>query len=166
MQTTTAGDTGVSTHFNPDPYSVLLARVQEAFTAAVADDEVMLFTTDATDLAARFIAALPADQQQIHTCNTCRRFFEAYGGLVVVDTEGMRTPLLWNHIPVAIPEMYRAAIQAVHRAVAMRPITGVVPLDLSPADGVQNLPSTSGHFELFEEQGVNLLPRAKVPVKI
>lgn len=82
-----------------------------------------LFSTDATDLYATYLAALPAAWQQRFACATCRRFVDTYGGLVQLDEAGRAQPLLWDSAEA--PEPYRAAVSAVARAVTRAAITGV-----------------------------------------
>jgi hypothetical protein len=59
-------------------------------------DAKFAFTTDAEGLWPAFLAALPADQRQHHTCTACRHFVERFGSLVVVQHDGTIAPLLWG----------------------------------------------------------------------
>jgi hypothetical protein len=82
----------------------------------------VLFETDAADLYTTFLHHLPAERL-IHTCTACRRFVEAYGGLVTITPEGLTQPLFWD--PTRVPEFYRASVEAVAGYVSRAKVTGV-----------------------------------------
>jgi hypothetical protein len=43
-----------------------------------------------------FLSKLPDDRRHHYRCHTCRRFLNAYGGLVFIDRAGMAHSLLWS----------------------------------------------------------------------
>lgn len=114
---------GLTTSATSDrDYQDLLARVQDRLTTMIADGSP-LFTTDSGDLYDLLMAGLPASEQQAHRCHACRTFVNKFGGLVVIDVEGNARSALWSldHTP----EMYRASISAMLRAIQHAQVTGV-----------------------------------------
>ncbi len=104
-------------------YDQFLDAVQMRFLANVDEGAGRLFKTDASGLYDAYLAALPASDRQYHACGTCRRFFESYGGLAIVDRDGRLVPALWN--PGDAPGYYRPAIEVVAGKVRRARIVGV-----------------------------------------
>lgn len=84
-----------------------------------------LFTTSATDLFETFLANLPEDRRQHYNCKSCRRFFEKFGGLVVLDANGDQTPVFWNVEQTSTPTFFLQAAGALHDKVRRARVTGV-----------------------------------------
>lgn len=82
-----------------------------------------IFTTDAEGLYETYLANAPPGQRQHRTCNTCKRFFDNFGGLAVVDERNMLVPLFWGHAD--IPSAYHDADEALARRVRRADINGV-----------------------------------------
>lgn len=82
-----------------------------------------LFVTNATGLFDAFLAALPAEERQGYTCNCCRRFFDAYGGLVTIVADGTQIPLLWNSD--GVPPFFARAVEDLGRLVRRAKVVGV-----------------------------------------
>ena len=82
-----------------------------------------MFCTDATGLYDVYLAALPAQDRMVHTCNSCRRFIETYGGLVAVNEGGTAVPVMWH--PNQAPKPYEAAVANLNKRVSVADITGV-----------------------------------------
>ncbi len=108
----------------PDEYDVLEACLKSTAKDVLGDGVgKRLFTTNATGLFDTFLEHLPGGIRQAHTCHCCRRFFETFGGLVVIDVEGRTHPLLWNEAEV--PALYAPAVAAVAREIARARVNGV-----------------------------------------
>jgi hypothetical protein len=103
-------------------YDTLLARIQERCLANV-ESGGALFTTDATGLFQSYLDALPAADRQSHHCDACRRFLEAFGGLVTIDTKGVTRPAVWHGLNA--PDYYARAVAALDRVVRRARVTGV-----------------------------------------
>lgn len=58
-----------------------------------------------------------------HTCSCCRRFFDAYADLAVVDGMGNVTSALWD--PDDAPDFYKPAAEALATSIKRARITGV-----------------------------------------
>src|SRR5690348_266159 len=82
-----------------------------------------LFATDTDGLFAAYLAAFHEERRQYHNCNACRRFIEAYGGLVKIEEDGRQRPVMWN--PMEAPDEYSESISALARIVEKAKITGV-----------------------------------------
>jgi hypothetical protein len=86
------------------PYADFLRSFRSNFEASVAGQKA-LFTTDAQDLFATFLEALPEHERQHYTCHACRRFVETYGGLVTISEDGEMSPVMWNDAPFYVKVM-------------------------------------------------------------
>ncbi len=77
---------------DPQDYNKTLELLRERF----AQIKPPYFTTDAAGLFEAYVSAFPPEQRQYHTCTACRRFIEAYGGLVAINEDGLTVPLMWD----------------------------------------------------------------------
>lgn len=102
-------------------YSALLASARTSFAAVVADG-ARLFRTDASDLNALYLDSLPGERQ-VHNCSCCRRFIEAYGGLVAITETGETVPAMWN--PEGVPSFYRSAFATLFDRVKRARVTSI-----------------------------------------
>lgn len=93
-------------------YARLLALVRMRFDEAT--NGRRLFRTDATGLYKMFIEGLRSEKRA-HTCRTCERFIESYGGLVVIDEAGETRSALWD--PTLVPSFYHFTIYRMQSAV-------------------------------------------------
>ena len=109
----------VTKHNHDGDYATLCASVQQAFNDAAALGP--LFTTDAKDLFALYLANL-GDDRQVHACSACHQFVKEFGGLVTIDESGISLPAMW--VAHAVPLHYAPAIQALSRAVLKARVTG------------------------------------------
>lgn len=116
---TPAGPSGTIALHDEHGYDRLLAAVAARVAAATGP----LFTTSSADLLQTFLAALPPEDRQGYTCGACRRFFDAYGGLVTVSEHGALRSVLWADLEV--PDYFAAAVAALDRAVRGATIRGV-----------------------------------------
>lgn len=103
-------------------YHDFLQRVSQRFALNTSQGEP-LFTTDAADLFAAYLDALPPQWRQHHTCHACRHFIERFGHLVTIDVNGRTSPAIWAAQDA--PELYRASIEAIERIVRKAKVTGV-----------------------------------------
>jgi hypothetical protein len=82
-----------------------------------------IFTTDVQDVFDIFLAYLPVEARQHYTCNSCRSFFNRYGGLVTVNEKGNIQSAVWDE--KTTPTFFKAAAKAMKQAVNKARITGV-----------------------------------------
>jgi hypothetical protein len=107
-------------------YSDLLRQsIREQFKTVTGDRQgkVNLFTTATTNLFQIFLEALPSNYRQHHTCNSCRQFFDRYGGIVTLDPDGKTIPVMWNS--ALVPEVYASAVGKLSTVVAGAAISNV-----------------------------------------
>lgn len=100
-----------------------------------------LFTTDLTPelLWATYLNGIPEGADRKHyDCHGCRRFIQAYGGLVTISADGRTRSLIWDGDLDEIPPFFRATFTALARLVNAAKVTGVF---LSSAE-VWGTPST------------------------
>ena len=76
----------------PD-YDTWLRRIQERYDRL---SDKPMFLADVGDLFQLYLRSFPKARRQHHNCHTCRRFFEQYGGLAVVQDGGRLQSVLWN----------------------------------------------------------------------
>lgn len=101
-------------------FDVLAAGIRARFAGA---ECAPLFTTDSGDLVELYLANLPVEERQHHTCHCCRRFLEQYGGLVTIEHDGNIRSALWSMD--SIPHMYQDAVAALIKQVERSSVTGV-----------------------------------------
>jgi hypothetical protein len=104
-------------------FDLLADAVRSHFASTIAQYGPHLFTVDAGDLAAIYLAALPEHARQQHTCNACRSFFNRYGNLVAITENGDTIPAMWPMHGGA--GLYDDAVAALRRAVSSAKVTGV-----------------------------------------
>ena len=122
----------------PDPhlsdthgYDAFLSRIQNNFITKGKAPTAPLFTTDANDhvvggLFGVFVSRLPAEGQQHYTCNSCRRFFDRFGGLVHIDPKtGDITSAIWPSNLEQVPPFFREAVLAMLNQISRASVTGV-----------------------------------------
>lgn len=123
----------------PDDFDLLASAVHARFESV---KHQQLFTVDAGDLFSAYLIGLADDQRQIHNCNCCRRFIQAFGNVVTIDADGITSPAFWTLADV--PEMYQDSMRAMFRAVSNGKVTGV----FLSADKAYGKPTEGGwsHF--------------------
>ncbi len=103
-------------------YGAYVRRVNDRFRVNCAQ-RADLFTTDAPDLFAVYLEALPAVDRQYHMCRACQDFFRRYGGLATIDAQGRVESAIWNVADA--PAYYAPAVARLAEAVAASAVTGV-----------------------------------------
>ncbi len=78
-----------------DRYDEFLGGVREVFRTSVAAGTA-LFAVDTAGLFEVFLGALTPELAAANKCGTCRAFVDRYGGLVLVDSAGKTTSVLWS----------------------------------------------------------------------
>lgn len=97
-------------------YDGMVARIQ----SRVGLLEGPFFRTDTADLFDRYLASVP--NRLYHTCHTCRRFFELYGGAVTIDEEGLTSSVFWR--PEEASPYYALAFSVLQDYVTRAKVTG------------------------------------------
>ena len=120
---TITSDPGQQADRTDDRFDLLADAVRSHFASTIAQHGPHLFTVDAGDLDAIYLAALPPEARQHHTCNACRSFFNRYGNLVAITENGDTVPAMWPMHGGA--GMYDDAVAALRRAVSSAKVTGV-----------------------------------------
>lgn len=82
----------------------------------------LLFTTDASGLWEAYLQAFPEENRQHFNCHTCRRFIEAYGGLVAITPEGDFASPFWG---LDAPSFYAEPTRALMNKVLAARVNGV-----------------------------------------
>lgn len=103
-----ASGTNFASHDHEADYSAFLASIELSRDNAPGQ----LFQTDAANnvnLFSVFLDNLPGEQA-VHTCNTCRHFFERFGGLVIIGEDGSQRSPIWDMDKV--PPFYGQAVEA------------------------------------------------------
>lgn len=104
-------------HDHDTDYAALLEAMRGTFAQA---SRSPLFATDVEGLWEAYLGHLGAERQ-VHTCSACRRFVEAFGGLVTIADDGHAVSALWD--VEGTPEFYHDAIRAILKLVARARVT-------------------------------------------
>lgn len=106
-------------------YKTLEGLVSSAFDSVDREDKEVIVTTDAAPgvLWDAYITNIPGHIRQTYTCSCCRRFIQNYGGLAVVHSSFVRSPLFWSENPTK--RTFYNAIRAMKDLVDKAKITGV-----------------------------------------
>jgi hypothetical protein len=86
-----------------DGFDAYLGRVRAPF-----EGQPMFLTNCGPRLFEVYLESFPAEWRQFHNCHACRRFFEQYGDLVVIDDQGKLISALWDREEA--PYAYKEAI--------------------------------------------------------
>lgn len=78
-----------------------------------------LFTVDTTGLYELYLSALQPRARQYFTCRTCEKFFDKYGGLVVLDQVSGPKSIVW---PIGLPGAFGEASRRLSMTVSSRPV--------------------------------------------
>ena len=113
---TTAATNTISTDFHG------LADALRRHFERAAEGADALFLTDATELFAVFLDALPEGERQSHTCHACRRFVDTYGRLVSIDAKGVTRSIMWSF---DAPAPYTHAVRMLKRRVERAAVVDV-----------------------------------------
>lgn len=103
-----------------DGYEVLLRAIKEKFNYIIFNNH-WLFRVETTRLYDLFLSKLPGNKQN-YNCNTCRKFFRIYGGLVIVKDDGSLESAVF---PYQVPEFFEESIIAVKKKVENSKIKNV-----------------------------------------
>lgn len=105
-----------------DPeYREFLQRVQQRL---MGNADRPLFLVDAPALWEAYLNGFSDGvDRQHHTCNSCRKFIEHFGGLAVVNDAGRVESAIWDESDA--PERYKKSIAALAKIVKKSKITGV-----------------------------------------
>ena len=79
-------------------YSDFLHNIQTNFNVTLAAHGTLLFETEAQGLFDAYLANLPPEERQYHTCSCCRSFVNRYGGLVSIDEQGRTHSVMWGDV--------------------------------------------------------------------
>jgi len=102
-------------------YGRFLARIYKRFWTLTRGGQEPVFSTQVPNIWRTYLQSFPLLERQYHTCAACQRFIERYGHLVVIATDGRKTPLFWDEVDDYEPR----AMQALHRAVSTAPVACV-----------------------------------------
>jgi hypothetical protein len=110
-----------NTHDHDRDYQRMLTAVRESFKQQT-DGNPVLYFTKSDKLFDQFLASLPAEERQVHTCDTCRSFFKRYAGLVTMVNGRPQSVMFGRSGDVPF---YANALDNLRREVESRPINGV-----------------------------------------
>lgn len=105
-----------------DGYPAFEINVQAFFDKMIAGGH-KLFTTNAPDLNEIFLANIPEYARQHYTCHACRQFFQRFGALVTIDSDGNKRVVMWDETNV--PAFFEPAVAAMKEAVLASEVNGV-----------------------------------------
>lgn len=103
-----------------EDYKKLLTSMKDRIMVNTERSQRLFKTDCGKHLFQVFLDNLPDDMYQHYNCNTCRHFVNRYGGLVTINENGIKQPILWP-----IDEdfgVFNKAINAVFHVVAQSKI--------------------------------------------
>lgn len=78
-------------------YPDLLAHMRGYFTRALMEvPDGVLLRTNVDQLSQTFIGGLPTEYKQHYNCNTCKRFADRDGNIIIVDAQGNARSAMWH----------------------------------------------------------------------
>lgn len=122
--TTGASSALVDQAATDEDYRILLGSIKLRFIQNTSTPTgEPLFTTTARNLYSIFLANLPPEAQQLHTCRTCARFVDRFGDLVTITPEGETRSAIWDERDAR--GIYTEPVRAMIRAIEAARVTGV-----------------------------------------
>ena len=88
-------NTGILSNGELDTYPLFEKAVKERFNKFVSEGR-RLFKTNAEGLFDVYLQFLPQADRESCNCNSCRSFFNRYGDLVSINSEGEKESVLWS----------------------------------------------------------------------
>lgn len=116
---TTAPVAAIPEHDHDTDYAGLLDAGHRTFARAIKRGP--LFETNVENLYETYLDHLD-DERQVHTCHSCRHFIERFGGLVVIDADGMATSAMWES--TSVPAFYQDMVRRLAVNVNSAKVTG------------------------------------------
>lgn len=104
-------------HDHDADYVALLDSVKATFSLAA---RAPLFATG-LELNETYLSHL-GSERGMHDCSACRRFINAFGGLVTISEDGHTASAIWN--AEIVPEFYQDAVAAMVKAVERAKVAG------------------------------------------
>lgn len=116
-----------------------------------------VFKVVVDDLYLVYLRHIPEKYRQYHNCHACRRFFEQYGGLVVIDMfTGKIEPAFWSVDDA--PDELKTAVSSVISQIKKAKIASVFVSELSvyghPVTGDWTHLSLTPHYKNIHKAGV------------
>lgn len=141
------------------PYHHFLAQTITQFATLVgARDGGPLFhaVIPGANLWALYLAKIPEEVRQHHTCNACRHFVERFGNLVQVRADGSLSTPIWNED--FAPEELHDAVQAIRELLE----GGMVDGQFIHSKTILGVPEAGGFRHLSLMMPPHLLNRSRV----
>lgn len=105
-----------------DNYQEFEKYTNQALAGVIASGQ-KIFTTNVRGLFDTFLANLPHQARQYYTCNACRKFFELYGSLVTIGSNGEIHNIFWD-VNTA-PQFFKKTALAMTQQIKSAKVTGV-----------------------------------------
>jgi hypothetical protein len=154
----TVGGTDEHSIQHDEDYAAFLAAIKARF-AEVTGQAAHLFVAGnrkGMKLFDHFLAALPAADQQVHNCQTCRHFFSHFGNLVALTKKGETRSALWSNYEG--PDFYAEAVEILRAAVERESATGV----FVENEAVLGTPQTTSEGGFYGGYGTSRYPAGTV----
>lgn len=100
-------------------YEIFSGQIRQRFAEFAGKP---LFATSADGLFDAFLANLPSEYRQHYTCNCCRRFIDAFGGLVTINDKGVAQSIMW---PLNAPMLFEESVDSMRNMIDSANVTGV-----------------------------------------
>ncbi len=110
-------------------YQNFLESIQQSFHQSISNGEQIFKTRSGKDLFEIFLKHIPSEYRQHYNCNTCRSFMKKYGGLVIINKDGNKIPIMWDM--KFAPTFFSKSIIYIYNTVRKANINGVFYSDKS-----------------------------------
>lgn len=79
-----------------DGYPEFLALIQNTYQENCANGTNLFVVEPTENLFELYLASLPEDRRQHYNCRACKKFFDNYGNLAMIDENNKIIPLFWK----------------------------------------------------------------------
>lgn len=106
-----------------DQYNRLLILVNNRVNETLKSGQP-IFKTTATSLFDLFLEGIPAGFRQHYNCRNCQSFIDTYGGLVILDERGSKTPVCWSQTWDLPAVFFHGSIRSICLMIDKAAVTG------------------------------------------
>lgn len=134
MTTNVIKHENVCAHEHADEFLILQGLIQkrvDTISSSGVLDGKFIYSVPTKHLMSTYLNAIKDETvRQEQNCHCCSRFMRTYGGMVYMDEQGVKQSLFWE-LSNELPEVYRASVEAVLRAIENTDINRFSPLQIS-----------------------------------
>lgn len=135
-----------------DGYDELRNEMNARFNSFV-DAGNKLFKTNVDGLWEAFLSNLPVEARQFYNCNSCRHFFNRFGGLVTISEDGVKESVIFD-LDIT-PKFFKDAVKAMNYLVLGSKVNGV----FLSEEATLGYPKTGEYTHFYAKQPNSIIYR-------